>query len=189
MGDRSGGDRGMGDRSAGRGMGDRGDRGPGDRRGRAPPPAPTERREDSRGKTSSMQIQHPVSKAKDPMKMAGHKSSIKLTLRSDKSSESSSKKRSAPDASSAPAAKKPVVKPPEPAKAPVRITLPKKKELVPTSLSPKKEEKSPTKTGKSSASGGGGSSKKKSMSSRREELLQQLKAVEDAIARKRAKMN
>ena len=30
---------------------------------------------------------------------------------------------------------------------------------------------------------------KKSMSSRREELLQQLKAVEDAIARKRAKMN
>ncbi len=30
---------------------------------------------------------------------------------------------------------------------------------------------------------------KKSMSSRREELLKQLKAVEDAIARKRAKMN
>ena len=30
---------------------------------------------------------------------------------------------------------------------------------------------------------------KKSMSHRREELLKQLKAVEDAIARKRAKMN
>ena len=36
---------------------------------------------------------------------------------------------------------------------------------------------------------GGMSAPKKSMSSRREELLKQLKAVEDAIARKRAKMN
>ena len=74
----------------------------------------------------------------------------------------------------------------EPAKAPVRIMLPKKEKLVPTSLSPKKEEKSPSKSGKGASAGGGG--KKKSMSSRREELLQQLKAVEDAIARKRAKM-
>ena len=35
---------------------------------------------------------------------------------------------------------------------------------------------------------GAASAPKKSMSSRREELLKQLKAVEDAIARKRAKM-
>ena len=38
------------------------------------------------------------------------------------------------------------------------------------------------------AASGAASAPKKSMSSRREELLKQLKAVEDAIARKRAKM-
>ncbi len=48
----------------------------------------------------------------------------------------------------------------------------------------KKPVESPAKVAKPVAPKG-----KKNMSSRREELLKQLKAVEDAIARKRAKMN
>ena len=52
---------------------------------------------------------------------------------------------------------------------------------------------SPTKVAKAPAAAGAVSAaaavKKKSTVSRREELLKQLKAVEDAIAKKRSKMN
>lgn len=70
-----------------------------------------------------------------------------------------------------------------PEKAVMRPNSPKGKANVP-------HRQAPTATAKNTANASGAASApKKSMSSRREELLKQLKAVEDAIARKRAKMN
>ena len=67
---------------------------------------------------------------------------------------------------------KPVVKPNSPKG---KVTTQQRQAAAPT-----------TKTAANAS--GAASAPKKSMSSRREELLKQLKAVEDAIARKRAKM-
>lgn len=134
-------------------------------------------------------------KTKDLLKVAGQKSSIKLTLIS-KSEKAGSRKRPAPDSDVMPTAS-PVKRP---AKPPVHgvtkeNTVRHLEKTAAKPISPKgkaavSHRQAATSTMKSTANASGGASApKKSMSSRREELLKQLKAVEDAIARKRAKMN
>nr|KAG5712181.1 hypothetical protein BaRGS_014531 [Batillaria attramentaria] len=121
---------------------DRGDRAERDRRmmGQARPHG--EREQSSRPPPAPIQT-----KAKDPMKLVGLKSNIKLSLIS---------------------------------KAPVKPAP----SAAPASAEPPKAAAAPA----ASASAAAAAKPKKSMSSRREELLKQLKAVEDAIARKKAKM-
>ncbi|KAL3858662.1 hypothetical protein ACJMK2_008924 [Sinanodonta woodiana] len=143
-------------------------------------------------------------KPKDPLKAVGQKSNIKLTLISkpaDKTSAGAasqlpSRKRPAEPSPVGPPAKRPpiAVQPPKPDK------VVKKPEREEAPASPTKVIQRPPPTpvkppAKSAAAPPAGTTiaqaqkAKKSTSSRREELLKQLRAVEDAIARKRSKMS
>jgi len=128
---------------------------------------------------------------KDVLKVTGQKSSIKLTLKTDKGG-AQGKKRVASDAETEPPAKRPTPAAPvnpktADIKEPVRISLPRKEPLVraqeAVSVAPKQVGPTPPPPPPPAPK-----PKKKSTSSRREELLQQLKAVEDAIKRKRSKI-
>ncbi|ELT92119.1 hypothetical protein CAPTEDRAFT_223541 [Capitella teleta] len=84
----------------------------------------------------------------------------------------------------------PVAKKPRP--EPVRLTIPKKERLIKHNTSPLKEAPKPPPPPKpvvAMPEPKTPTKRRSSTSSRREELLQQLKAVEDAIARKRSKVN
>lgn len=214
-----------------------------DRRMMVRPPSHGEREQSSRPPPPAAQP-----KAKDPMKLVGLKSNIKLTLKQPgerpPQTEMSPMKRRPPESGDGPPAKRPalsvpLVKPPfdKPVKAairvernkspmeaprpprsataalhtpappppssiplppsPIKAPRPRPPPTKPTTQPPTKPAPStiqlpvePSKSaGGTAAPGGAAAAKpKKSMSSRREELLKQLKAVEDAIARKKAKM-
>ena len=98
-----------------------------------------------------------------PVSLHQERKGVKLTLKSDKGPASASN-----------------INPK--AKAEEKVTKPA------PSVAAKKAE-SPQKAASKPAAAAPVPKQKKSTSSRREELLKQLKAVEDAIARKRAKMN
>lgn len=132
---------------------------------------------------------------KDPMKMTGQKSNIKLTLIKPGEKpppgtgpESLSRKRPAEPGADAPPLKRPSVT------NPPKIDKPVKKPEKATPVSPTKAPGRPQGIAKPSAPGAPAAVamatvKKKSTVSRREELLKQLKAVEDAIAKKKKKMS
>ncbi|XP_071091899.1 zinc finger CCCH domain-containing protein 18-like [Haliotis cracherodii] len=174
-------------------------------RGKGPPP--------------SRQPTTPV-KPKDPLKLVGQKSNIKLTLLNKPADKpiggpgpgpSAAKRRQSDSAAGPPSKRQAIISPP-PAKAASgeKQKVPSRPEKMKSP--PKDKPISPTKApskplvaaAKAAPSGKGAPApvvppplptppvpavkQKKSMSSRREELLKQLKAVEDAIARKKAKM-
>jgi len=151
----------------------------------------------------------PIKKAADPLKILGQKSNIKLTL-SNKASEKAtpnviSKKRPAPVSNneSIPVKKTKTIKETK-IQAPVNIVNKPEKQVRPSSPVIVKEELmetapintvitkkvvEPQLTVSNNVVNTMISNKsKKSTNSRREELLKQLKAVEDAIAKKRSKM-
>ncbi|CAC5396642.1 ZC3H18 [Mytilus coruscus] len=180
-----------------------------------PPPAgnkkqsPRVARQSSRGDGKGPQGPGLTSKAKDMLKVTGQKPNIKLTLlgnkkASDKPSESApaGKKRPADTKAGPPAKRQAVKPPPEPVQnvppKPVKVKQDKQKSPVVASkpvpapipkAAPPKPAVSPTKAPvKPPLAQAAAQKEKKSTLNRREELLKQLKAVEDAIARKRSKM-
>lgn len=170
------------------------DKGPPPGKGEKKPAAPVGNRS-SRGSRNESSQAPITSKPKDPLKVVGSKQNIKLTLlnkplEKEKPSGMVSKKRPSADLD-APPAKRPALPPPAQPKTDKKVKKPEK----PASTAPA----SPTKTAPRPAPApkvqpkvpppASAPKEKKSTSSRREELLKQLKAVEDAIARKRSKLN
>ncbi|XP_050395588.2 zinc finger CCCH domain-containing protein 18 isoform X1 [Patella vulgata] len=154
-------------------------------------------------------------KAKDPLKLVGQKSNIKLTLLSkgDKGSSSDQsapvKRRLGEMGTGVPPSKKQAISPTkqltvdkvpkQPATRPEKAKSPVKEKPGPTTTKPSKPQPTavvklpvnkptPPVTQMAAPAPTTQSKQKKSNSSRREELLKQLKAVEDAIARKKSKM-
>ncbi|KAK3596337.1 hypothetical protein CHS0354_004896 [Potamilus streckersoni] len=143
-------------------------------------------------------------KPKDPLKAVGQKSNIKLTLISkpaDKSAAGAalqlpSRKRPAEPNLVGPPGKRPpiAVQPPKPEKV---VKKPEREEATasPTKViqrpppTPVKVPAKPSVAPPAVTTVAQAQKAKKSTSSRREELLKQLRAVEDAIARKRSKMS
>ncbi|KAK3086513.1 hypothetical protein FSP39_019457 [Pinctada imbricata] len=146
----------------------------------------------------------PTVKPKDPLKVTGQKPNIKLTLLANKppSERQVPKKRPAgeSDMGVAPPSKKANVSTAQPSKPDKKLKKPDKPAQAKPTPAPSSKATSnqpvtsPTKVVKAPPLGGAPpvampTKEKKSTSSRREELLKQLKAVEDAIARKRSKMS
>ncbi|KAL5021690.1 hypothetical protein ScPMuIL_000845 [Solemya velum] len=139
-------------------------------------------------------------KSKDPLKLTGQKSNIKLILsKTGKPPPQNVRKRAGDSLSAGPPAKrmppntptktdKPVKKPELSARPPsprAKPQVPAVKQVgKPVPISPTKPPNKPPTMAPPAAA----QKAKKSASNRREELLKQLKAVEDAIARKRSKM-
>ncbi|XP_048731663.2 zinc finger CCCH domain-containing protein 18-like isoform X2 [Ostrea edulis] len=144
--------------------------------------------------------QAPVtSKPKDPLKVVGSKQNIKLTLlnkpaEKEKPSGLGSKKRPSTDLD-VPPAKRPAIAVPSQPKPDKKVKKPDKPVSTAPPTPPVKAAPPPRPTPATKNPPKGPQAvapppkEKKSTSSRREELLKQLKAVEDAIARKRSKMN
>ncbi|XP_061162933.1 zinc finger CCCH domain-containing protein 18-like [Saccostrea echinata] len=171
--------------------------------GKGPQPGKVERKpaapvgsRSSRGSRNEPSQAPVTSKPKDPLKVVGSKQNIKLTLlnkpmEKDKPGGMVSKKRPSIDVD-APPAKRPALSAPVPSKPDKKVKKPEKP-VVAAPLSPTKTASKPTLPTKNPPKGPPAATsapkEKKSTSSRREELLKQLKAVEDAIARKRSKLN
>lgn len=167
------------------------DKGPQPGKGEKKPAASVGNRS-SRGSRNDSSQAPITSKPKDPLKVVGSKQNIKLTLlnkpvEKEKPGGLVSKKRPSADLD-APPAKRPALPPPAQPKTDKKV----KKPASTAPASPTKAAPHPAPTPKVQPKAPPPASapkEKKSTSSRREELLKQLKAVEDAIARKRSKIN